>query len=215
MRFSDLLGRSLHDLRNPLSVVRASLEWLEMDLTEREEIIDAVRDASTATTRILTILEDLDMLARLESGAELPRGVVDVGATLERVAAATHAQLLPSGVAVVVLRAPPMHVPGDVRLVERALEALVDVCGRAGPLASCVEIDAHVVDVESDSGAVEITIGLRGTVAIEGRLASIDALGNGGIDVYLALRAIEEHGGSLVVRRTQTVPQTIVRLPLA
>ena len=184
--FSQLLGRSLHDLRNPLSVVRASLEWLELELAEREAIMDAVRDASTATTRILTILEDLEMLSHLESGAQLSRGVVDVGASIGRIA-----------------------------LVQRAIEVLVEVCARATPPTGCVELDARIVDVDTDAGAVEITIGRRGAVAIKGRETSIEALASGGIGAYLALRVFEMHGGSLVVPMTTTGPQTIMRLPLA
>ncbi len=214
-RFSELLSRSIHDLRNPLSVVRSSLEWLEAELTEREDVGDAVRDALTATSGILTILQDLERLSRIEAGAAISRGVVDVGATLERIASAARARLARGDVAVVALATGPMHVPGDVRLVERALEVLVEVSARVAPPASCVEIDAHV---HEDEGTVEITIGLRGTAATEGRVASIEALASGGIGVYLALRVAEVHGGSLVVRTTTTTREflgTTVRLPLA
>lgn len=219
-RFAELLGRSLHDLRNPLCVVRASLEWLDLELAERalaerEEIMAAVGDASAATTRILTILEDLAMLSHVESGAQLSRGVVDVGATIGRIASAAQVRFGPRGVTVMALAPAPLHVPADARLVERAIEVLVEVCARATPPTGCVALDARIVDVDTGAGAVEITIGLRGMVAIDGREASIEALASGGIGVYLALRVFEAHGGSLVVPMTTTAPQTIVRLPLA
>ena len=221
-RFAELLGRSLHDLRNPLSVVRSSLEWLGLELelaerarAEREEIMDAVHDASTATTRILTILEDLAMLSQVESGARLSRGVVDVGTSIGRIASAAHARFAPRGVTVMALTRAPLLVPADARLVERAIEVLVEVCACATPPAGCIELDARIVDVDTGARAVEITIGRRGVVALEGREAAIEALASGGIGVYLALRVFEVHGGSLVVPMTTTVPQTIARLPLA
>lgn len=213
--FSQLLGRSLHDLRNPLSVVRASLEWLELELAGREAVMDAVRDASTATTRILTILADLEMLSHIESGAQLSRGVVDVGASIGRIASAAHARFASHGVAVMALTPTPLYVPADARLVERAIEVLVEFCARATPPTGCIQLDARIVDADTDAGAVEITIGRRGAVAIKGRETSIEALASGGIGVYLALRVFEMHGGSLVVPMTTTGPQTIVRLPLA
>jgi signal transduction histidine kinase len=72
-----------------------------------------------------------------------------------------------------------------------------------------------VVDVEDGRGAVEIEIGLRGTAPDGGRVGSIEALASGGLGVYLSLRVAEEHGGTLVVHPTATVPRTILRLPLA
>jgi K+-sensing histidine kinase KdpD len=214
-RMRELLGRSIHDLRNPLSVVRASLEWLEVELKGQEDALDAVRDASTATGRILVIIEDLDILSRLESGEPIVRGFVDVGATLRRVAAKTNAYLEPRGVTVESVAAAPVHAPGDSRLIERAIEAFVDVCARGAQSGACVEVDARVVDLDTENAAVEISIGLRGTSAIDARKLSIEALASGGVGVYLSLRVVEEHGGSLVVEPTETVPRTVLRLPLA
>lgn len=213
-RLKELLGRSVHDLRNPLAVVRASLEWIELELADREDILDAVRDATTATTRILGILEDLDTLSRLETADASGYGVIELSEVIARVAVATNARTEPRGVDVVSLATAPIHARGDDKLLARALEALVDVCVRAVPSAGSVEVDARVVEAESEARWVEISIGLRGTVATDGHTASIEALSSGGLGVYLALRVVEEHGGSLLVHPTTTVPRTTVRLPL-
>src|SRR5438128_1864870 len=70
-----LLERAVHDLRNPLAVVRASVEWLEVELAppEDSEALDALRDASAATLRALAILDDLEVLAGLEAGRSFAR----------------------------------------------------------------------------------------------------------------------------------------------
>jgi signal transduction histidine kinase len=215
-RLRELLGRSIHDLRNPLSVVRASLEWLELELAGRDDVLDAVRDASTATSRILLILEDLDTLSRIESGDPLVRGAIDIGATVERVAVTAAARVGSRGLTVVALPATtPLHAPGDGRLVQRAIEALVDVCARGAPPGGCVEVGARVVDTDGEDPVVELSIGLRGAITKPGQVGSIEALASGGVGVYLALRVVEAHGGSLVVHMTTTVPTTILRLPLA
>ncbi len=214
-RLRELLVRSIHDLRNPLSVIRASLEWLDVELTGREDVLDAVHDASQATTRILTILEDLDMLSRIESGEAVVAGVVDVGGAIARLASSANVRLESRRVTVAAFTTAPIHVPADVRMLERAIDALVDVCARSASVAAIVELDARVVDVDSGSGFVEISVGLRGTVAAGEGALSIDALASGGIGVYLALRVAEAHAGSLVVQATETVPRVILRLPLA
>ena len=216
-RVGELLSRSLHDLRNPLAVVRACLEWLEVELGEREDLVEAVRDASTATTRMVGILEDLGVLARIESGDLVEGGVVDVAATLGHVASAMNARLSPRGVSVVALAAAPAQVPGDAGMIARAIEALVEVCARAAPRSGCVELGARAVELATGHGAIEISIGLSDAVAIDttgGGGASIDALASGGIGAFLALRVAEAHRGSLIVERTTNVPRTILRLPL-
>ena len=57
-RRSELLERAVHDLKNPLAVVRASLEWLEVELAGDDDALDAVRDATIASGR-QELLENL------------------------------------------------------------------------------------------------------------------------------------------------------------
>jgi hypothetical protein len=60
---------------------------------------------------------------------------------------------------------------------------------------------------------LEIAVGVRGAVPVGPPAASIDALASAGLGVYLALRVIEGHGGSMLVVPTVTAPRVLVRLP--
>src|SRR5579883_2811172 len=69
----DVLRRAAHDLKNPLAVVRASVEWLEGALdtiagaggTEMDDARDALRDAASAVVQMTRVVDDLSALARL------------------------------------------------------------------------------------------------------------------------------------------------------
>ena len=205
-----LLDHAVHDLKNPLAVIRASLEWLEGELhADREEVLDAVRDATGAVGRLLAIIDDLESVARLDGGRELQRESVAIGDIVGHVSASAGARLGRRGV-VVSSRAPVvLDATGDAGLLTRALEALVDATARGAPAGACVEVEA----VAAGASAIEITVGLRGASAIAAPGAGCGAFGNGSMGVYLAECVVAAHGGVLLVAPTATVPRILVRLP--
>jgi K+-sensing histidine kinase KdpD len=222
-RRSELLERTVHDLKNPLAVVRASLEWLEVELAERDEAIDsvrdealdAVRDAATATTRLLVIVDDLDTLAHIEGGRSISRDAIDVDAIIGQVTATAGARLARRGMTVTSTAPPANAIMGDSRLIARSLDALIDVCARGAPRGACVEIEVRAASEGADSAAktIEIEVGLRGTVGNAPATSSLDAVANGGLGIYIALQMAVAHGGSLHIVPTATVPRVFVRLP--
>lgn len=204
-----LLEHAVHDLKNPLAVIRASLEWLEGELGDREEALDAVRDASTAAGKLLAIIDDLESVARLDGGRELQRESVEIGDIVGHVSATAGARLGRRGV-VVSSRAPVvLAATGDAGLLTRALEALVDATARGAPAGACVEVEA----VAADDAGIEITVGLRGASATAAPGSGSAALGASGMGVFLAERVVAAHGGVLLVAPTTTVPRILVRLP--
>src|SRR3954452_9009844 len=111
----ELLEQAAHDLRNPLSVVRASLEWLEVELVDRDDALDAVRDARLAADRLLEIADDLDSLARLRSeGGDpgLQAHVLLVPLVASVVASASSANLGRRGITVVSTANTPLEICG-------------------------------------------------------------------------------------------------------
>jgi signal transduction histidine kinase len=212
----ELLERTVHDLKNPLAVVRATLEWLEVEVADRAEILDAVHDAGAATGRMMTIVDDLDMLARLEAGEAIAREPVDVVAIVATVVAVAGDRFASRRVEVSLEAAGRVDVVGDAALLSRSLEALVDACARGATAGACVEITARVVprgEAGTGRDIVEVAVGLRGVVGTAPAASSLEALSSSGLGVYLALRAFEAHGGSVVVVPTDSVPRVIARLP--
>jgi two-component system sensor histidine kinase CreC len=205
---NELLERAVHDLKNPLAVVRASLEWLEVELADREDALDAVRDATVASARLLTIVEDLDALAHLDAGRAAPHGRVELSSIVGALTASAGARFESRGLAVVSNAPATLETQGDARLLTRALSALLDVAARGAPAGSCIELTARLT-----SRSIEIDVGLQGAVAEGDPISCLDALSSGGLGVYVALQIATAHGGTLHVVPTATVPRMLLGLP--
>jgi two-component system OmpR family sensor kinase len=213
----ELIERTVHDLKNPLAVVRATLEWLETELVDRAEALDAVHDATTAAGRLMAIVEDLDVLAHLESGRNVARRRVDLAAASRAASASAGARLASRRITVNAAAAGKVQAAGEEPLLTRAIEALVELCARGASSGACIDVAARLVagggPASAEGAVIEITIGVRGTVPTEAPSASFEALSSGGLGAYLALRVVEAHGGSLLVVPTATVPRVLARLP--
>jgi two-component system, OmpR family, sensor histidine kinase KdpD len=146
-----------HDLRSPLTAIRAAAEGLErtdleLDARDRAELVDAIRSEAVRLERVVTNLIDL---SRLEAGAARARPEVWsaddlIGRALE-----------PLGVAaervVVELPTEPPAVLVDAAQIERALVNLVEnalkFSSPADPVTIAVErVDDTVVIAVHDQG---------------------------------------------------------------
>jgi len=209
----EVLERAVHDLKNPLAVVRASLEWLEVELAGREDMLDAVADATAASDRLATIIDDLDMLARLGKDGVAATDPIAVASLVESVVAASVARLARRSMSAVAVIVRPAFTRGDAGLLDRSLAALIDATTRGAPSGACVEI--RLSERAAGEGLpIEIGIALRGShPSSDAAVASLDALESAGLGVYVALRAVEAHGGTLEVMATSSLPRIVVRLP--
>ncbi|CAN5925410.1 hypothetical protein BH11MYX4_BH11MYX4_11440 [soil metagenome] len=200
----EVLERAVHDLKNPLAVVRATLEWLEVELVGREDMLDAIVDATAASNRLSTIIEDLDTLARLGKDGLAVRDPVAIVSLVESVVAAAGERLARRGISAVAITSAPVWILGDAALLERSIAALVDATARGAPSGACVEVRVD---------AAGIGFALKDSVDKPGAAGTLDALESAGLGVYVALRAVEAHGGSLEVIPTTMLPRIVVRLP--
>ena len=210
----DFLGRAVHDLKNPLAVVRASLEWLQVELTDRPDALEAIGDATAASERLVVIVDDLDSLARLNGdrpgGARF--GVFPLVSTVVR---QTGARLGRMGLSVKAIGNDATELVGDARLFERALTALVDATARGAASGSTIEVTvARVVTSSGAKPAVEIAVAVRGAIDIGAPGLSLDPLDTSGLGVFVAQRVTEAHGGTLAVVPTTLLPRLVVRIPV-
>ncbi|MGH9895668.1 MAG: histidine kinase dimerization/phospho-acceptor domain-containing protein, partial [bacterium] len=88
-------GDASHELRNPLSIIRSNISFLERhseaDVLDRD---GALADAGKAAVRMGNLLDDLLRLARLDSGQEHPRTAVSIAQVLEEAIPRTGAEVV-------------------------------------------------------------------------------------------------------------------------
>jgi signal transduction histidine kinase len=195
----------LHDIKNPLAVVHANLEFLRgHDFGGESELSDALDDAREASRRIQRMIEDTQLVNRLESGDLRPspkpfalfpaldaakRGV---SREAQRKSLALSLEVDPSATATV-----------DPVLFRRALDNLLEAALRHTPRGGRILAEAI-----SDPSGVRLTVADTGApVQEDERVKVFDktgagrergrSLGNVGLGFYLCRLIAEAHHGTI------------------
>lgn len=85
-----------HDLKNPLAGLSGYLEMLEEDLREDgsvEDMLDMVHRSQDVTERMIELVNELLLMARVRSDTDIPTDVIDMTRTLTNVWMRLNAQL--------------------------------------------------------------------------------------------------------------------------
>ncbi|MCB1889838.1 MAG: response regulator [Rhodocyclaceae bacterium] len=77
---TDFLSRMSHELRTPMNAILGFVQLLEIDPSLGEEQLDSVGEISRAGTHLLSLLDDILDLARIESG-RIPLSIEPVSVT--------------------------------------------------------------------------------------------------------------------------------------
>jgi signal transduction histidine kinase len=196
------LGDASHQLRTPLTTIRANL-----DLAQREEIPDTERrailaDARDEAERMGRLIGDLLSLARAESGARLEFAPVELDALLVDSVRRQH-QSSPN-VRMSVARVEPAVVDGDRDRLRELFGILLDNAVRYTPDGGSVTATMEtrdglaVVHVEDTGIGLDVTDRerlferlYRGTRAREMRPAGT------GLGLAIARWIVESHAGSI------------------
>jgi signal transduction histidine kinase len=210
-----------HELRNPLSVVRATVADLERRPDER--IGDATADLQeieAQTDRLTELIDELLLFARAESGAiELAHEQVDLS---EAALAATNrlGRLAAQHEATIEAHLAPAEIRGDPRRLEQLAVILVDNAIRHSPEGGVVEVTSQV-----SGTTAQLVVEDRGPGISPDELDSIfdrfhrsETSRPGGVGLGLAIARwiADRHGGSV---RAENRPgggaRFVVSLPLA
>ena len=214
------LGDASHQLRTPLTTIRASLDLAQrpnLDEAERRAILS---DAQAEAGRMARLIGDLLSLARADAGARLSFGPVEVDAVLleclrEQRQASSHVRMM-------VDRVEPAIVDGDRDRLKELFLILLENAARYTPPGGTVSaaIDTH-------DGRVVITIADTGIGFDEmdrahlferlyrGRRAREMRPSGTGLGLAIASWIAEAHGGSISLdARTGGGTVAAVTLPL-
>ncbi|MFL5775707.1 MAG: sensor histidine kinase [Chloroflexota bacterium] len=150
-----------HELRTPLTVVRSSIEFLRRHRNEAVGGVGgALDDIDSEVERMTTLVDDLLLLARSDSGGvTLARQPLDLG---DVAAAAASSMAKPAGAkdVRVVVDPEPAMVEGDSVRLRQLVMILVDNAIRHSPAGGQVRVavrhvsDAAILDVEDEGRGV-------------------------------------------------------------
>jgi signal transduction histidine kinase len=218
-RQRDFAADASHELRTPLTVIRSSVEHLGRHRDEPvAQVGSALEDIDDEVRHMTSIVEDLLLLARSDSGAiELERVPVDLGDIVADGASALAKPAADRGVRIDV-DPEPVVVTGDPARLRQLVMILVDNAIRHSPTGARVG-----VSVRTDPAGATLTVDDEGPGirpedlphVFERFYRAAGAPGGGtGLGLAIAAWIVERHGGRIAVGNRPTGGASfVVRLP--
>ncbi len=219
-RQREFLADTSHELRNPLMVVRANLDLLELDLPpgERE---DCLREARQEVERMSRLVADLLFLTEVDVSEAIVHARVDLAEVAKAVVRRTRP--LPDGLELKLGLADTAVVMGDRDRLRQLLANLVENAVRYTPPPGEIVVSvrrraAHAELSVSDTG---IGIAPEHQERVFDRFYRVDpartrSLGGSGLGLAIVRQIAEAHGGRV---RLASAPgegsEFTVELPLA
>jgi two-component system OmpR family sensor kinase len=204
-RVRQFVADASHELRTPLAAIRGYAELARRSEHEPGAVTHALRRVESESARMTTLVDDLLLLARLDSGRPLAREEVDLTMLVvdrvsdARVAGADHKWQLD-------LPDEPVTVTGDSARLHQVLANLLANARNHTPPGTVV-----VTGVRRQPGGVEMTVTDNGPgipaelqPEIFGRFVRGDssrsrAAGSTGLGLAIVAAVISAHGGTVTV----------------
>jgi len=193
-----------HELRTPLTVIRSSVEYLGRHRQEPVGAVgDALEDITAEVDQLSTLVEDLLLLARSDSGAiELDRMPLDLGDVAGE-AASTLAQPAADRNVRIVVDPAPAPVTGDPVRLRQLVAILVDNAIRHSPPGSEVRVAVRTGARTADLSVEDQGPGIRpeDLPRVFDRFWRAPGAPAGGTGLGLAIAQwiVERHGGRIAV----------------
>ena len=193
-----------HELRTPLTVIRSSVEHLER---HREQPVaasaEALEDIDAEVTHLTSLVDDLLLLARSDSGAvELERVPLDLGDVAFDAAGALGRAAEARGVTVLVDPEPAM-VDGDPARLRQLVMILVDNAVRHSPRGGTVGVSVRAAGPIAAVEVADQGPGLReeDLPHVFDRFWRAPGAPSGGTGLGLAIAKwiVDQHGGRIGV----------------
>jgi two-component system OmpR family sensor kinase len=222
-RVRQFVADASHELRTPLASIRGYAELARRDEHDSETVSHALRRVESESARMSTLVDDLLLLARLDSGRPLSAEEVDLtmlaidAVSDARVAGPTHRWQLD-------LPQEPVTVTGDAARLHQVLANLLTNARTHTPAGTVVSCGVHTEPGPGGRFAV-ITVADNGpgiSAALQpiifGRFVRGDssrsrAAGSTGLGLAIVSAVVGAHGGDVSVDSRPGRTVFTVRLP--
>lgn len=213
------LGDASHQLRTPLTSIRANLELLRRSGLSEEEIRETLDDAGAEAERMGRLIADLLSLARADSGARVEFAPVELDALL--VDSLRHASQAAGHVRMSLTGVEPAVIEGDRDRLREVLGILLDNAARYTPGGGSVTARLEVRDGWAIVSVTDTGIGLDATDRehlferlYRGRRAREMRPAGTGLGLAIAHWIVQAHGGSIdLANRPVGGTVATIRLP--
>jgi signal transduction histidine kinase len=220
----ELVAWVSHDLRTPLSGIRAMVEALEDGVVTDPATVGRYHATiRQEADRLAALVDDLFELSRIQAGAlDLDLHQVDLADLVSDALAAAGVSAEARGVDLEgELHEPVPDVPGSVPELARVLRNLVDNAIRHTPRGGRVCVEAGTdgphatLSVRDGCGGIPTTeIDRVFDLAFRGDAARTPGHGGGGLGLAIARGLVEAHRGQIAVANEGDGCRFTVRLPL-
>lgn len=215
----------VHDLKSPLSVISANLQWIRSQVeASGAELVEAIDDSRVSAKRMLDLIGDLLVVSKLEEagpgiGAQLTR--VDVAALVDGARSERDREAQDRRV---VLRAEcpaGLNTTADPRLFRRLLDNLLDNALRHTPAGGAIAVTAkhdQGLELVVANTGTPIPVGLREHIFERYKRGpeTSAAVASVGLGLYFSRMVAQAHGGTITVEESKDWPTMFrVRLPAA
>jgi two-component system OmpR family sensor kinase len=218
-RVRQFVADASHELRTPLAAVRGYAELVRRSGDASPEVTHAIGRVESEAARMTRLVEDLLLLARLDSGRPLEYATVDLSRLVvdtvsdARIAAQDHHWRLD-------LPAEPVTAPGDGARLHQVLANLLSNARTHTPPGTTVTTGLSISD-----GTVVLTVaddgpGIPGQLQPEiferfarGDSSRSRAAGSTGLGLAIVAAVVQAHGGHVGVSSLPGHTEFTVRLP--
>jgi signal transduction histidine kinase len=198
-----------HELRTPLTVIRSSVEYLRRHADEPVSTVgDALEDIDAEVGQLASMVDDLLLLARSDSGAiTLERVPLELDDVAGEAAAALSGPAAARGVNVVV-DPEPAPLSGDPARLRQLVTILIDNAIRHSPSGGEVRVAVRAADGQATISVADQGPGIRPLDlphVFDRFWRAPDAPAGGtGLGLAIARWIAERHGGSVVASSPET-----------
>jgi two-component system OmpR family sensor kinase len=218
-RVRQFVADASHELRTPLASIRGYAELARRDEDDAETVTHALRRVESESSRMSTLVDDLLLLARLDSGRPLSADEVDLSMLVidavsdARVAGPTHRWQLD-------LPEEPVTVTGDAALLTQVLTNLLANARTHTPAGTTVRCGLRT---EQGSAVITVTDNGPGIPAalqpeifnrfVRGDSSRSRAAGSTGLGLAIVAAVVGAHRGTVSVQSRPGQTVFTVRLP--